>query len=323
MQRTAIEWTDFSSNPIYVVRKNDGKRGWACTHVSPGCTACYAETINKRLGTGFPFAKKYENEVEWRLNVKELAAWFRHKAPGKCFVADMTDLFHPAIHDAFKLAIVGAAALTPWKTYQFLTKRAIEMRAFVETYTLSDCLAAVYTATDDSPMLGESFPLNEERADRAIAQGWPPKNTWWGVSVEDQQRADERIPILLQVPAALRFLSCEPLLGPINLDLNQEYPDEDGCYQDARHGLHWTIIGGESGPGARPCDVDWIRSIVRQCQAAGVKVFCKQLGAKPVWNHIVPGCSVREFLEPLALHDRKGGDITEFPDDLKVRQFPA
>ena len=286
MQKTPIEWCDFSSNPLYVVRKSDGKRGWACTHASPGCLHCYAETINQRLGTGFPFAKKYEDEVEWRLNVKELAAWFRHKAPGKCFVADMTDLFHPAIPDAFKLAIVGTAALTPWKIYQFLTKRAIEMRAFVETYTLSDCLAAVYSATDDSPMLGESFPLNEERADLAIEQGWLPKNTWWGVSVEDQQRANERIPLLLQVPAVTRFLSCEPLIRPIDLGRATGNMAFDGG-SDMRDppeviGIHWSIIGGESGPWARPVHPAWVRSLRGQCQAAGIAFFWKQWGE---WIH--------------------------------------
>ena len=504
MQKTSIEWSDYSSNPIYVVRKNDGKRGWACTKVSDGCKACYAETINKRLGTGFPFAKKYEDEVEWRLNVKELAAWFRHKAPGKCFVADMTDLFHPAIPDSFKLAIIGTAALTSWKTYQFLTKRAYEMRTFVETYTLVDCLAAVYTATDESPMLARKFPLTLGRERLASQQGWPPKNTWWGVSVESPDylwRVDE----LLKIPAAVRFISAEPLLGPIDFrryfpnaiqtergvclssgperrssdpgrrndlanteagmgsleaagcqspmqadsggtrqrrilpsshndrqgtclcpgapsslspfqgvysggsDSQSRERDEEGqSSRQSRSGnvfratdpryshieggarlqsgrreeldgkgtikgnpsnseeaskrreaksdssrlrylvsgsvedrarrasIDLIIIGGESGSNSRPCNLSWIRSIVLQCQAAGVKAFVKQWGSVPVmdeseWRALPRALLLNARLHkrapqgtvPILLDDPKGGDISEFPDDLKVRQFPA
>ncbi|WP_396124520.1 MULTISPECIES: DUF5131 family protein [Acaryochloris] len=113
------------------------------------------------------------------------------------------------------------------------------------------------------------------------------------VSVENQQAADERIPLLVQTPAPVRFLSCEPLLEPVNL----------GALP-----ANWCITGGESGPGARPCDVDWIRSIRDQCKTADIPVFIKQLGSKPVG---IP-----------KLRSAKGGDIEEWPDDLRVREFP-
>jgi protein gp37 len=105
---------------------------------------------------------------------------------------------------------------------------------------------------------------------------WP--NAWLGVSCENQARADERIPILLQIPAAMRFVSLEPMLGPVDLRFCDEFPDADGCYEDARHGIDWVIPGGESGPGARPLHPDWVRSVRDQCQAAGVPFFFKGWG---------------------------------------------
>ncbi len=166
-----------------------------------------------------------------------------------------------------------------------------------------------------------------------------PSNVWFGTSVEDQKTAGERIPHLLSVPAAVRFLSMEPLLGPVDLErvqwpgkhrvdvLRRGAWDAPGCFPGFTNhsdmsGIDWVIVGGESGPGARPCNVEWIRDIVHQCKAAGVPVFVKQLGAKPVWNHIVPGCSVRELLEPLSLKNPKGGDMSEWPEDLRVQELP-
>jgi hypothetical protein len=134
----------------------------------------------------------------------------------------------------------------------------------------------------------------------------PLSNVWLGTSVEDQQRADERIPHLLRCPAAVRFLSCEPLLGPINLDSFIGYADGDP--------INWIICGGESGPGARPWDVWWIESIRDQCRAAGVACFIKQLGAHPVSTI---ECLLSE------VRDRKGGDWLEWPEGLRVREYPA
>lgn len=162
----------------------------------------------------------------------------------------------------------------------------------------------------------------------------PPSNVWIGTSVEDQPRADERIPELLKIPAAVRFLSVEPLLSPVDLNFIGIAPKEltDGSYLPVSYLIHWVIVGGESGPGARPCNLEWIRDIVRQCHAADVPCFVKQLGANAVMRE--SGCFVSEFSDAVAaaiarqpvvsceLKHPKGGDPAEWPEDLRVRQFP-
>jgi hypothetical protein len=148
---------------------------------------------------------------------------------------------------------------------------------------------------------------------------WPLPNVWLGVSAEDQQRADERIPDLLATPAAVRFVSAEPLLGPLDLrrwlehscSICRTFGVEDVTRCGPR--IDWVIVGGESGHGARPCDLAWIRSIVEQCRDAGVACFVKQLGADPIDG--LAGCSVWQGT-------RKGSDMADWPDDLRVREFP-
>lgn len=153
----------------------------------------------------------------------------------------------------------------------------------------------------------------------------PRHNVWLGTTVENQKAADERIPHLLKVPAAVRFLSCEPLLGPVDLRRYFYVGEEGGWeYAGSRSNLiSWVIVGGESGHGARPCNVDWIRDIVRQCRDAGVPCFVKQLGAKP-FGYWVDGAPKEMPTQAwrLRIKDKKGGDIDEFPADLRVREFP-
>lgn len=179
---------------------------------------------------------------------------------------------------------------------------------------------------------------------REWIDGRAPANIWLGVSVEDQKRADERIPALLRIPAKVRFLSVEPLLGEIDLGLNFgcrgcNHPgnivmalNEDGncstCNGTRQEpsGIHWCIIGGESGRGARPCNVEWIRSLVGQCKAASVAVFVKQLGSNIVRQKILQGgnppiVSETETHRMRSIHP-KGGDMDEWPEDLRVREFP-
>lgn len=174
------------------------------------------------------------------------------------------------------------------------------------------------------------------------------QNLWLGVSVENQQAADERIPHLLRVPAAVRFLSVEPLLGPVDLeqvhitvspgyvgDPFRPYHRPGTAQQIASlplwQNIHWVIVGGESGPGARPCNVEWIRSIVQKCKAAGVECFVKQLGARPLVTYrelcvLKPNPPAVDCapttLGVLPLHDKKGGDPDEWPIDLRIREFP-
>lgn len=152
---------------------------------------------------------------------------------------------------------------------------------------------------------------------------WPLVNVWLGVSVEDQATADERIPPLLETPAALRFLSCEPLLelvtifsldGPVDVPGNGESP------------LHWVIVGGESGPGARLFDIGWARDIIEQCESVCVPVFVKQLGSRPMMRGV--GELRGQFIaggnkdNGAWIRDRKGADMSEWPEYLRVREFP-
>jgi protein gp37 len=160
-------------------------------------------------------------------------------------------------------------------------------------------------------------------------EGKPPANVWVGTSVEDQQRADERIPGLLEIPAKVRFLSCEPLLGPVDLNRwiwGDRCPDPqcgdsswDHLCELGYQMIHWAIIGGESGAGARPCNVEWIRAIIGQCRSAGVPHFVKQLGAHVVNTFTDTG----EDTDRIKLSHPKGGDPEEWPVDLRVREFPS
>lgn len=202
--------------------------------------------------------------------------------------------------------------------------------------TLADVRRRLFETIDATPNL--DWLLLTKRAEN-IMRFWPPlansnmtvplremlirKNVWPGVSVENQAAADERIPHLLAVPAAVRFLSVEPMLGPVDLSpwLNCHCKaNGEHCTLCLTGGISWVIVGGESGPGARPCDVAWIRSIVKQCKAAGTACFVKQLGAITVDSSMCEPDGTPGVL--LGIRDRKGGDISEFPADLRVREFP-
>lgn len=189
----------------------------------------------------------------------------RWKAPARVFTCSWSDWF---IRDAdpWRDEAWGIVATTPHLTYQILTKRPVRIRMHTP-------------------------------------RGWPNglPNVWLGTSVETRQWL-VRANVLRTIPAAVRFLSLEPLLEDLGvIDLA---------------GIRWVIVGGESGPGARPCDLAWIRNVVRQCRDAGVPVFVKQLGSRPRrWLHAGPD-------QPFRLHDRKGGDMTEWPEDLRIREFP-
>lgn len=154
---------------------------------------------------------------------------------------------------------------------------------------------------------------------RLNPEEWPLPNVWLGVSVEDQKTANERIPLLLDTPAAVRIVSCEPLLGPIDIEAlwsRRTYRgDTVSGYMDYDD-IDWVIVGGESGPGARPCNVEWIRSIVRQCKEAGTPVFVKQLGSLPY----EPTSRTTDI--PMKLCHPKGANPAEWPADLRVREFP-
>lgn len=207
-----------------------------CTKVSQGCKNCYAERVFPRAyATSARLGREF---TDVRCHPVRLNQPVRWKRPRKIFVNSMSDLFHEAVPDEFIWDIFDVMFRTHQHTYQILTKRADRMLKFCSS-------------------------------ERAFAKPLP--NVWLGVSVEDQETADERIPLLLQTPAAVRFVSYEPALGPVDFRLT---PNPSPLTPS----LDWVICGGESGPHARPMHPDWARSVRDQCQAAGVPFFFKQWG---------------------------------------------
>ena len=207
-----------------------------CTKVSPGCANCYAERMAKRLRgrCGYPKDNPFEiTEHPQRIN--DPLKW---KKPSRIFVCSMGDLFHESVSMHMITEVFNQVIGNPQHTFIFLTKRPERVYGF------------------SRGLMGFTWS----------------RNFMIGVSIENQQTADERIPILLQIPAAVRFVSCEPLLGPVDLNKWFNSPFEGG------RGMSWVICGGESGPGARPMHPDWARSLRDQCQAAGVPFFFKQWG---------------------------------------------
>lgn len=296
---TTIEWTDRTWSPTA-----------GCSRISAGCKHCYAERFAHRFsGPG----QRYEGLTvlgnhgprwtgEVRLVPERLADPFKWRKPQRVFTASMSDVFHEKLSNEEIAAVFGVMAACPHITFQCLTKRAARMREWF-AWAASGALDRCACAADDAlePFLPRT-DLAQFFAPGRGAHVWPLPNVWLGCSVENQAAADERIPHLLETPAAVRFLSVEPQLEHVYLS-------------PWLHGISWTIVGGESGPGARPFDLAWARSIVRQCREAGTAVFVKQLGAVALdteWNGFAP----------LKLRDRKGGDMSEFPEDLRVREFP-
>lgn len=273
-----IEWTNATWNPTV-----------GCTHVSPGCDNCYAARLaSGRLAhtaryAGLAVDGRFTGEV--RLVPEVLSKPLRWREPRRVFVNSMSDLFHDAIPDEYIAEVFAVMLLSPQHTFQVLTKRHARMRALLSSKAFRDAVwadACAYTT------LGFT-------ADR-FTDAWPLPNVWVGVSVEDQKWADIRVPALLDTPAAVRFLSCEPLLGPIDL----------ASYIGGRL-ISWVIVGGESGPRARPMHPDWARSLRDQCTAAGVPFFFKQAGLVLAREW---GCT-----------DRKGHNPTEWPEPFP-REYP-
>lgn len=336
MATTSIQWTDATVNPIRARNLETGAVGHFCEKVSPGCAGCYASAWNERvrpsgkhlIGTGLAFDVRNRNQVEFFLDDAKLLEVVKRRQPTKWFWCDMTDMFGEWVPDEWIDRCFAVMALTPQHTHQVLTKRADRLQTYMEfrsrppgTTTTQDVLIAY----------ARELGVDASKAIRVIGLSpWPLPNVWLGVSAEDQPRFDERKFDLVDTPAAVRFLSLEPLLGPIELSF-----DSFGYEHLRRHGraVDWVIVGGESGPGARPMDLAWARSIVQQCQAAGVACFVKQLGACIAWP---PAAGVdagfinltfrhsRQDDTPYGyqLCDRKGGDPSEWPEDLRVRQFP-
>lgn len=358
-ENTKIQWAHHTFNPW---------RG--CTKVSDGCKNCYADQMSGRnpkvLGVwGKNGTRVVASESMWKQPLK----WNRDaEAAGersRVFCASLADVFESrdtmpesawsAVAHA-RLRLFELIDLTPHLDWLLLTKRPENVR----------------------PIISEEISLGTYPDSWNLQEHMP--NVWIGTTVENQAEADKRIPHLLKIPAAVRFLSCEPLLGPVQIERylkhkkwwmgecptcgwigNTGFADGGGqiadtgdyddpicpvCFESAEgtnivlddaptDGVDWVIVGGESGPGSRPCDEAWFHSMVGQCNAAGVPVFVKQMGSVPmelgtVWTsrqtarllnahndrHVPP-----DFV-PLKYNDKKGGEITEWPASLQVREIP-
>ncbi len=316
--KTGIEWTEMTWNPVV-----------GCTRVSSGCDHCYAFQLHdqrhiawKRGRWPTAPAQYHQPFSKVQLLPERLDDPLRWRKPRRVFVNSLSDLFHPDVPDAYIARVFAVMAEARRHTFQVLTKRPDRMAHLITQW---------YTPQAGAPAAGP-----------AGGPAGPLPNVWLGVSVEDQAAADERIPLLLQTPARIRFLSCEPLLGSLNLvdylqltDANQMtderwethgwgYDRNTGGFMgvaprgsipyNPRPGLDWVIIGGESGHHARAMDMAWAQSLVEQCAAAGIAVFMKQLGSVAA--------------KRLGLRDRHGGDPSEWSDNtllapLCQREWPA
>lgn len=354
MGKTSIEWTDASWNPIV-----------GCTEVSPGCANCYAarlagsrlrnvpayEGLSQRIrycaehnrplddgrclecrdSNGKTFILDMQSIVlgqqprwtgEVRLLPDRLHEPLHWREPRKIFVCDMSDLFHESVPDEFIDRVFAVMAIAQKHTFQILTKRPERMREYLNYHSRDVRVSlAVYRISPyvDHNVPGDIVQVIEDRMQKALP------NVWIGVSVENQHFADERIPALLATPAAVRFISAEPLLGDVNI----------GIWRWRKPGLDWVIAGGESGPHVRPMHPDWARSLRDQCQAAGVPFFFKQWGE---WSfdqkfyQKLPASRVRYF-EPNVIHPNGDRDCLMYRvgkkkagrllDGREWNEFPA
>lgn len=335
-ERTNIQWCDSTWNPVI-----------GCTKVSPGCLQCYAEhslpAMLQGIGWGDTVERHVASESTWRLpfrlaakpwvcdgcgrpRTEDVLCQFCHESAKhrrRVFACSLSDWIDPKWTANTLARFLDTIRRTPQQDYLLLTKRP---ELFYDR--LGDVISDSWCIKGDSD-------FNQRWLD-----GHAPPNVWVGVSVEDQERTWERIGELVNIPAAKRWLSLEPLLGPVDLELRHgcrscNHPGNlvvawnkhgrcsrcDGTGHEPS-GIDWAVIGGESGPKARPCNVEWIRSLRDQCRAAGVPVFVKQIGSKPTadgatWAKF-PGATA----DGVTIKHPKGGDPAEWPEDLRVREWP-
>ncbi len=379
---TKIQWTEETWNPIQ-----------GCFKVSPGCKNCYAirQVLRLKDNPNQKIKNRYFNIVNdspnWTGEVgfdeEVLLQPLKRRKPTTYFIS-LSDLFYdkrPYEHIDLVFSVMAA---TPQHTYQILTKYPERMLAWFSRLKKA---AEGYRPTTVCQTFSESDFLNLRWMIWRYGMGpafphgaWPLPNVQLGVSVEDQQYADERIPMLLRTPAALRFVSYEPALAEVNFTKFLTPRDSDNPNSGSEHsridgedtpesliptgpanaeavakkvaaiqqgaerrgvGIDWVIVGGESGPGARPLDIAWARSAVKQCKAADVPCFVKQLGANPVvdagrqhhydFGEFIGRKARFSPVDPLhpstgqwRVHfdDKKGGDMSEWSKDLRVREMP-
>jgi protein gp37 len=251
---SSIEWTDATWNPTT-----------GCDRVSPGCDNCYALNLAPRLKA--MGSKRYQRDGDpntsgpgfgLSLHSDTVGLPMRWTKPRRIFVNSMSDLFHAEVPDRFIADVFAVMSLAKQHTFQLLTKRHGRMRSLLNA---GDFWIAV-----DAARMVRGFPVLPGDGPAELP------NVWIGVSVEDQKRAELRIPALLDTPAAVRWLSCEPLLGSVDLFRNSDI--------DRDPGLDWVVVGGESGRGARPIEAAWVRVLRDECVGAGIPFFFKQWGGR-------------------------------------------
>lgn len=295
---TKIEWTKRPNstgktwNPMRARNKKTGGVGHFCEKVSAGCKNCYAETFQKRFKNPVRYAAQDADQVEVFLDQKTLIQPIGWKKPATIFVCSQTDLFLRHYCDDWIDQVFAVMALCPQHTFIILTKRHDRMNVYFRD--LSDLSSRhseqTNTAFNCADLLNLRHLTRHPYGNPLPNRVWPLPNVWLGVSVEDQAAADQRIPMLLHTPAAVRFLSIEPLLSEVDLASILDLYQPMGGGWDAKHpcgqpapGIDWVIVGGESGHNARPMHPDWARQLRDQCKAAGVPFFFKQWGA---WAHV-------------------------------------
>jgi protein gp37 len=344
---TGIQWTDETWNPVI-----------GCRRVSEGCRNCYAEKMAARIvamAQAQGRVSPYEDVVQLDASLEAKPRWngtakllphkldepLRWRKPRRAFVNSMSYLFHKDITFEQIAAVFGVMAAAPRHTFQVLTKRpgrALEFFGWVaeqESY-INGAGGSVRLETPSERAMRYAFydgyghlhrKLEKARKD---APPWPLPNVWLGTSCENQEAADERSPLLLECPAAVRFVSAEPLLGPIDFNAVPVQAKLKLSNVATMHApkFDWVIVGGESGPNARRCAVEWVRDIVEQCGEAGVPVFVMQLGALATedaegMSNITINGRKSFWRHDVKLSHPKGGDPDEWPEDLRVRQFPG
>lgn len=347
-ENSKIQWCDDTHN------------FWqGCTKVSPGCANCYAEARDQRFhggthwGPGAPRLQSKSFDAPLRWNEKPWVCegcWntqTHNTICNKCwsqrpngnptgfhrrrvFSLSLGDWLDPEVPIEWLVEMLDVIRRCPNLDFLLLTKRP-------ELWPLRTG-AVMRHLTPEGTEVGRE--PETWKMIHAWKHGSPPTNVWIGTTVENQEMADKRIPELLKIPAKVRFLSVEPMLGPV--DLNKwigprefHFNGDEAALSDNPKfasamaemvrkasgmvcGIHWVIVGGESGPKARPFNIDWARSIVSQCKAAGVACFVKQMGAKPQYFRWEDKSNC-----DFPLKDSKGGDMSEWPNDLRIREFPC
>ena len=250
---------------------------WGCTKISPGCDRCYAEAFDRRVG-GSHWGPHAERRRIGENTLNQVDRWNRAAEragrQARVFCASMADVFDNAVPSEWRDDLWARVRRTPWLDWQMLTKRPQNIVKMLP------------------PDWGHGF-----------------HNVWLGTTAENQEEMDRRAVALARVPAFIRFFSCEPLLSRVETPLLTRHQDEFGNWRESG-AIHWVIVGGESGPGARPMRREWAESLLAQCRAAGVPAFFKQVGSNrgPDWPAGITG---------------KGDDLAEWPAELRVQEMPG